>query len=161
MWPLSSLTIPLLFYLSFHLFTSQMIFPSWLHLHKLPVTHLPSPLSPLPRLGCSPTTYPLLPHCSSIPLHWGIKPPQVQDPPLPLMSDKTILYYICIWSHGFLPVYSLVDDQVPMSSGWYSQPYCSSHGFAIPFHSSSLSTSSPTRVPKLSLIVGSKHLHPL
>jgi hypothetical protein len=39
-------------------------------------------------------------------------------PPLPLMSDKTILCYMCIWSPGFLHVYSLVGDLVPGNSGW-------------------------------------------
>jgi len=35
-----------------------------------------------------PPTHPLLPHCPSIPLHWGIKPSQNQESPLPLMPDK-------------------------------------------------------------------------
>ena len=49
-----------------------------------------------------PPTHPLPPHLSSIPLCWGIKPPQDQEPPLPLMPDKAILCYICSWSHGSL-----------------------------------------------------------
>jgi hypothetical protein len=57
-------------------------------------------------------THPLPPHCLSIPLHWGIKPTQDQGPPLPLMSDKAILCYICIWSHGPFHVYSLVGGLV-------------------------------------------------
>lgn len=35
--------------------------------------------------GSPPPTHPLLPHCSSIPLCWGIKPPQEKGPPFPLM----------------------------------------------------------------------------
>ena len=35
--------------------------------------------------------HPLLPHCSSIPIRWGIKPPQDRGPPLPLMPHKAIL----------------------------------------------------------------------
>jgi hypothetical protein len=58
------------------------------------------------------------------PLCWGIKPPQGQGPPLPLMSDKTILSYICVWSHGSLPVHSLVGGLVPGSTGWSIQPTC-------------------------------------
>ena len=52
----------------------------------------PSPLFPPPLLyeGAPPPTHPFLPHCSSIPLCWGTKPPQDQGPPLPLMSDKAI-----------------------------------------------------------------------
>jgi hypothetical protein len=57
-----------------------------------------------------------LPHHSSIPLCWGIKSPQDQGPPLPLLSGKAILCYICIWSHGSLPVYSLVGGLVPGST---------------------------------------------
>jgi hypothetical protein len=60
--------------------------------------------SPPPLCLCEvapyPPTHPLLPHCSSISLHWGIKPPQDQGPLLPLMPDKTISCYICIWSYG-------------------------------------------------------------
>ena len=63
--------------------------------------------------GAPPPTHPLPPHHSSIPLRWGIKPPQDQGPPLPLTSDKVILYYICIWSQGSLHVYSLVGGLVP------------------------------------------------
>jgi hypothetical protein len=69
----------------------------------------------LPLWGYSPT-HPLLLHHSSICLLWGIKPPQDQGPPLSLMSDKAILWYICIWSHGSLPVHSLVGGLVPGSS---------------------------------------------
>ena len=45
---------------------------------------------PLPCFyeGAPPPIHPLLPHCPSIPLHWGIKPSQDQGPPLPLMPDK-------------------------------------------------------------------------
>ena len=51
---------------------------------------------------------------------WGFKPPQDQGPSLPFMSDKAILYYVCIWSHGALHVYSLVGGLVSESSGWSS-----------------------------------------
>jgi hypothetical protein len=60
----------------------------------IPFPSFPSanPLShpPLPCFyeGASPPSHPLLPHCPSIPLHWGIKPSQDQVPPLPLMSEK-------------------------------------------------------------------------
>jgi hypothetical protein len=97
----------------------------------------PYPISP-PRFyeGTPlPTThYPLLPHLPSIPLHWSIEPPQDQGPPLPLMPDKAILCYICIWIHGSLHVYFLVGGFVPGSSGvwgslvgWYC---CSSYRVA-------------------------------
>ena len=54
-----------------------------------------NPLSHCLYEGAPPPTHPLLPHSSSIPLHWGIEP-QEQGPLLPLMPDKTILFYICI-----------------------------------------------------------------
>jgi hypothetical protein len=95
--------------------------PSWFPLRKHPIT---SPL-PLPLWGCSPClyegppplTHPLLSHRSRIPLHWGIKPPQDQGPPLPLIPDKAILCYICSWSHESFHVYCLVGGLVPGSSG--------------------------------------------
>ena len=33
-------------------------------------------------------THPLLPHCPTTPLNWGIKPSQEQGPPIPQMPDK-------------------------------------------------------------------------
>jgi hypothetical protein len=46
---------------------------------------------PLPLRGSSPThPPPLLPQSSSIPLLWGIKPPQDQRPPLSLMPDEAV-----------------------------------------------------------------------
>ena len=84
---------------------------------------LPSenPLSPLPCFyeGSPLPTPPLLPHCSSIPLHWGIKPSQDQGPLSPLKLDKDILFYICGWGRGSLHVYSLVDCLIPESSGGF------------------------------------------
>ena len=87
--------------------------PSWFPLCKYPIT------SPLPCLyeGAPPLTHPLLSHRSSIPLHWGVKPPQDQGPPLPSMSDKAILCYIGSWSHESFHVYCLVGGLVPGSSG--------------------------------------------
>ena len=62
-------------------------------------------------------THPLLPPHSGIPLHWGTEPSQEQGPLLPLVTDKTILCYICKWNHGSLHVYSLVGGLVPGNSG--------------------------------------------
>jgi hypothetical protein len=39
-------------------------------------------------------THPLPLHLSSIPLFWGIKPPQDQEHILPLRPDKSVLCYI-------------------------------------------------------------------
>jgi hypothetical protein len=50
-------------------------------------------------------------------LYAGASPPQDQGAPLPLMPNKDILCYICIWSHGSLHVYSLVGSLVPGSFG--------------------------------------------
>jgi hypothetical protein len=75
----------------------------------------PSPVPPLqtPNLSPSPCFYegappPILslpPHRPSIPLHWGITPPQNQGAPLPLMPDKAILCYIYCWSHQSLQLH--------------------------------------------------------
>jgi hypothetical protein len=93
------------FYESFHSFTSQVIS----NFLVAPPTHtLPAIPPPCLYEGTPPLTHLLLPHSSSITLHRGIKPPQDQGPPLPLISDKAILCYLCIWSNGFLPEYSLV-----------------------------------------------------
>jgi hypothetical protein len=94
-----------------------MISPlSWLPIHKPPI---PSPLPPPLCLckGALPPHPSLVPHCSNIPLCWGIKPPQDQGSPLPLMSHKAIFYYICGWSHRRTQLYSLVGGLVPGSSG--------------------------------------------
>ena len=67
-----------------------------------------NPLSHCLYEDAPPPTHPPPPHCSSISLHWAIEPPHNQGPHLPLMPDKTILCYICTWSHWSLHVYSLV-----------------------------------------------------
>ena len=72
--------------------------------YSLPGTPLGNPLYPpsLLQRRCSPI-HQLTP--ASLPshfLHWGIKPSQDQGPLLPLMPDKSILCYICSWSHGYL-----------------------------------------------------------
>jgi hypothetical protein len=64
--------------------------------------------------------------------------------------------YICICSHGSLQAQSLVGSG---RTGGQTKLCCSSNGVAMSLHSPSPSASSPTRFPKLSLIVGSKHLH--
>jgi hypothetical protein len=68
-------------------------------------------------MGVLSCTCPLPPRHPNIPLRWGIEPPQDQGPPFPLMPEKTILCYICSWSHRFLYVYSLFGDLVSGSSG--------------------------------------------
>jgi hypothetical protein len=49
-----------------------------------------------------------------------MKPPQDRGPPFPLMSDKAIFCYLCIWGHGSLHVNSLVVGLASGSSGWSS-----------------------------------------
>jgi hypothetical protein len=67
------------------------------------LTHIPS--------------HPLPTHCPRIPLCLGIDPLQDQGSPLPLITDKAILCYICGWSHGSLDVYFLVGGLVPWELG--------------------------------------------
>jgi hypothetical protein len=61
------------FYWIFYLFKFQM-------LSRFPVSSLETPYPIPPSMSCSPT-HTLLPHCPSIPLHWGIKPSLKQGLP--------------------------------------------------------------------------------
>ena len=79
--------------------------------------------------------------------------------PLPLLSGKAILCYICIWSQGSLPVHSLVGVLVSGRTGWSGQSTLFSQWVAIPVYSSSPSASSSSRFSELSLTVGSMHPH--
>jgi hypothetical protein len=87
------------FYWPFHLFTFQMLLPFLVSPPETPylILHLPASMRVLPH---SPTP-PSLPWCSNI-LEHGFS--QDQEHLLPLVSDKAILCYICVWSHGFLHV---------------------------------------------------------
>jgi hypothetical protein len=96
------------YYQIFSLFTFQMFSPFLLSPPKTQLSHLPSPCSP---------THPLLLHCPSILLYWGIEPSQEQGSLLSLVSHKVILFYICCWSHGSLHVYPMVGGLAPGSSG--------------------------------------------
>jgi hypothetical protein len=89
-------------------------------LYVIPLPGIPSaipPKRPLPpasmRVLPYLPTHPLLPHCPSIPLLRGIKPPQGQGLPLSLMPDKAVLCYICSWNPGPLHVYF----------GWWFRPW--------------------------------------
>jgi hypothetical protein len=53
----------------------------------------------------------------SVPLWWGIDASQDQGHILPLMPGKTILYYICSWSHASLHVHPLIGCLAFGSSG--------------------------------------------
>ena len=121
-------------------FLLDVFFIYILNVIPFPVFPSENPLSPLPS-PCSPT-HPLLLPCHGIPLHWGIEPSQGQGPLLPLMSNKAILCYRCIWGQGSLHVYSFVGGLVPGSSGVLVSSYCcSSYGAASsfgPFSSSSI-----------------------
>ena len=116
-------------------------------------------LSPF-KVSPSPCLY-VSAHPPGIPVHWGIKPPQDQGPPLPFMPDKGILCYICSWSHRSLHVYSLVGGSDPWSPGkvWPVGTVapawdCKSSSSFNPFSSSSLGT--PRSVQWLA---SSIHLH--
>jgi hypothetical protein len=100
-------------YWLFCLFIFQMLSP-------FPVSSPTLPFSssfPCLHKGAPLPTHPLLSHHPSIPLCWGIKPAQDQGPLLPLITEKSIICYICSWSHGSLHVYSLVGSLAPGSSG--------------------------------------------
>jgi hypothetical protein len=69
----------------------------YLHFKCYPFPSFPSTnlLSPPPPLCFYEGAPPLPPHHPTIPLPWGIQPPQNEGSPLPLMPDKAILCYIC------------------------------------------------------------------
>jgi hypothetical protein len=69
--------------------------------HEPRSIHLTSAFSSLPFASevTPQPIHPLPPHYSSIPLCCSIHLTQGQGPPLPLMSDKAIFCYICIWNH--------------------------------------------------------------
>jgi hypothetical protein len=104
---------------SIHLHLKWYLSPFSVTLQQIPLTLLPSPLSLLPQWGCS--SHLLLSHSYSIPLCWGIIIAQDQGSPLPLITDKSILCYICVLSHGSFPVDFLVDDLILVIHGWSSQ----------------------------------------
>ena len=115
------------FSLIFYLLTIPFVYTSNdITVPGYPSTNTPSHICHLPHLLClyesaPPPTQPLPPHCSSTPLCWGIKLPQDQGCPFPLLCSKAILLYICICSHRSLPVHSLVIGLVSGSTGWSSQ----------------------------------------
>jgi hypothetical protein len=130
----------------------------YLHFKCYPLSSflLQNPLFPSPYT-CLPT-HPLPVPCPGIPLHWGIKPSQVQGTLLPLMSNKDILFYVCSWSHGSLHVYSLVGSLVSGSaegSGWlivfFFQWVANPFSSFMPFSSSFIGN------PMLSSMVGCKY----
>ena len=71
-----------------------------------PIFPLPASMRGLPHPPTHSHHPATLPPYPSIPLHKGIEPFQDQELLLPLMSDKVILCYICIQSHGSFRVYS-------------------------------------------------------
>jgi hypothetical protein len=77
----------------FYLFTFQMLSAFPVSPQENPYHILPLPNSV--RVLHHPPTDPIPPPYPGIPLHWGIEPSQDQWSLLPLISEKTILCYIC------------------------------------------------------------------
>jgi hypothetical protein len=111
-----------IFYWIFSLFTFQMLFPFPI---PYPPTS-PNSLSHLPpdslRVISHPLTPAYLPSMSPTIRHQaftGLRASPPTDAPPP--PKKSILCYICSWSHGSLHVYSLIDGLIPgnyRGSGW-------------------------------------------
>lgn len=90
------------------------------------ISNFPFPVSPL-QIPHPPASMrvislpnPLPPHCPDIPLHWGIELSQDLGLLL-LLLDNGILCCVCGWSYGYLHVYTLVGNLIPVSSwgsGW-------------------------------------------
>jgi hypothetical protein len=72
-------------FLKLYLFTFQMLSPFPGFPSTTPLSHTSLPCF---YKGAHPPTDPLPPHHPNISLHWGTKPSQDQEPPLPLMPDK-------------------------------------------------------------------------
>jgi hypothetical protein len=130
----------------------------YLHFKCYPLPGFPSsnlPFHPPPLClsdGAPPPTHTLLPHPFSISLHWGIKCPYDQGPPLPWMPDKAIVCYICIWSHGFLLISFLVRGFVPWissESGYLIFFFFLPIGLQCPSTPSVLPLTLPLRYPGL------------
>jgi hypothetical protein len=87
--------------------------------YLFPLRKPPSkPPSPCFYVGALPSTYPLPPHCSNIPLHWDIESPEDQGSPFPLIPDKAILCYISCRSYGSLHVYSFFGGKLKSWELW-------------------------------------------
>jgi hypothetical protein len=104
-------------FLSFFFFHFFIRYFLYLHFNYYPLSSFPLWKPPSSRPTPCKSTHPLLLPDPGIPLHWGIETSQEQRPLLPSMTSKTILCYICGWSHELLHVYSLVVGLVPRSSG--------------------------------------------
>jgi len=103
---------------------------------------IPSPFLSSIRVFPSLSTSP-----SHIPQHsptLGVQPWQDQGLLLPLVPNKSILCYICSWSHGSIHVYSLG------SSGWLALLWL---WVASPFNSFNPFSHSPNGGPVLSSVV--------
>ena len=102
-----------------------------------------------------PTPVPLLQH---LPLlrYKTFTGPRVS---LPLLSEKAILCYIWIWSHGSLPVHYVVGDLVPRSTGWSGKPTLLFLWGCNPSPLFQFFQQLSHWDPELNLMVGSKHPH--
>jgi hypothetical protein len=104
-------------------------------------------------------SYPLQPHHSTIPPKLGYQTytRSRTSSPIDVRQGNPLLYiYLEPW---ILPVYSLVGGLVPGSTGWFGQQMLFFQWDCNPLHSCSPSTNSSTRIPQLSLMVGSMHPH--
>lgn len=129
-----------------------MLSISWFPMQK---TAIPSP---------HPTTVRVFPHlpiesllltCPDILLHLGMETWQDQDP---LTPNKSVLCYICDWSHRSIPVDNLDGGLVPRTfeEGF---PYCCfSYGVTKPFISFSHHSKASSGDPIFSSIGGCEHL---
>jgi hypothetical protein len=105
----------------------------YLHFKCYPISCFPDPNShPLPLPSAhQPTLYSFL-----VLAYWGIKPSWNQGLLNPLMTDKTILCYICSLSYGSLHVNSLFGGLIPERSRDTGCLYfCSAYGSTKPFRS--------------------------
>ena len=104
---------PCLFCWLFYLFAYQMLSP-----FPASPPQIFYPFPPVPAsMSCSPNHMSTPSSFLCILLCWVIEPSQDHEPPLPLIADKVILWYIWSRSHESLHMSSLFGGLVPGSSG--------------------------------------------
>jgi hypothetical protein len=122
----------------------------------IPFPHFPSKTPPISYPSpCSPThQLPLL--CPGIPLYWGIEHSQDQGPLLSLMSYKAILYWLEPWVSPCV-LFGWWFSHWVLWGVLVSSYCCSSYGAANTFSSLGPFSSSSTRDPVLSPMVGCEY----
>ena len=123
------------FFFFFSFLSLDIFFTYISNVTQFPVSPLENPIpfpSPCLYESAPLPMHPLLPSCPGIPLYWSIKPPQDQEPLLPLISNKAILCYICSQSHGSLHLYSFLGSPTSLMKSDFSESPSRTCAFITP-----------------------------